>query len=60
VNVNKAGELELESLSLTRAEAEAVVQYRTDKGAFKTLDDLKNVPGLDYKKIEAKKSRIVF
>jgi len=37
-----------------------VVQYRTDKGAFKTLDDLKNVPGLDYKKIEAKKSRIVF
>jgi competence protein ComEA len=60
VNVNKATPLELESLSLTRSEAEAVVQYRTDKGAFKTLDDLKNVPGLDYKKIEAKKSRIIF
>jgi competence protein ComEA len=60
VNVNKATELELESLSLSRAEAEAVVRYRTDKGGFKTLDDLKNVPGLDYKKIEAKKDRIVF
>jgi competence protein ComEA len=61
VNVNKAAALELESvLSLSRAEAEAVVQYRTSKGDFKTLDDLKNVPGLDYKKIDAKKSRIVF
>jgi competence protein ComEA len=61
INVNKATPVELESvLSLTRAESEAVVQYRTDKGDFKTLDDLKNVPGLDFKKFEAKKSRIVF
>ena len=61
VNVNKATPVELESvLSLTRAESEAVVQYRTDKGDFKSLDDLKNVPGLDFKKVEAKKSRIVF
>jgi competence protein ComEA len=61
INVNKATPVELESvLSLTRAESEAVVQYRTDKGDFKPLDDLKNVPGLDFKKFEAKKSRIVF
>jgi competence protein ComEA len=61
VNVNKATALELESvLSLSRVESGAVVQYRTEKGDFKTLDDLKNVPGLDYKKIEAKKSLIVF
>jgi competence protein ComEA len=61
VNVNKAAALELESvLSLSRAESEAIVQYRSGKGDFKTLDDLKNVPGLDFRKIEAKKSRIVF
>jgi competence protein ComEA len=61
VNVNKATALELESvLSLSKAESAAIVQYRADQGAFKTLDDLKNVPGLDYKKIEARKARIVF
>ena len=61
VNVNKATPVEIEStLALTRAESAAIVQYRTDKGAFKTLDDLKNVPGLDFRKIEAKKNRITF
>src|SRR3954468_15536104 len=61
VNVNKATPVELESvLSLTRAESEAIVKYRTDKGDFKTLDDLKNVPRLDFAKVEAKKARIAF
>jgi competence protein ComEA len=61
VNVNKATPVEIEStLALTRAESAAIVQYRADKGEFKGLDDLKNVPGLDFKKIEAKKARITF
>ena len=61
VNVNKAMPVEIEStLALTRTEAASIVQYRADKGDFKTVDDLKNVPGLDFKKIEAKKSRITF
>ncbi len=61
VNVNKATPVEIEStLALTRAESAAIVQYRADKGDFKSLDDLKNVPGLDFKKIEAKKARITF
>ena len=61
VNVNKATPVEIEStLALTRAESAAIVQYRADKGDFKGLDDLKNVPGLDFKKIEAKKARITF
>ena len=56
VNMNKAMAVEMESvLGLSRTEAAAVVQYRTDKGAFKALDDLKNVPGLDYAKVEKKK-----
>jgi competence protein ComEA len=61
VNVNTAPALEIESvLGLTRAESAAVVQYRKDKGNFKTLDDLKAVPGLDYSKIEKKKALITF
>ena len=61
VNVNKANAVELESaLGLTKSESAAVVQYRTDKGDFKAVDDLKNIPGLDFKKIEAKKTRIAF
>jgi len=61
VNVNTATAVEMEaSLGLTRTESAAVVQYRTDKGNFKTLDDLKSVPGVDAAKIDAKKSRITF
>ncbi len=61
VNVNKASAADLQSgLGLTGKEAEAIVKYRTDKGAFKTLDDLKKVPDLDFKKIEAQKERVVF
>jgi competence protein ComEA len=61
INVNKATGVELEAgLGLTRAESAAVLQYRTDKGNFKDLDDLKSVPGLDFKKVEAKKMRLAF
>jgi competence protein ComEA len=61
VNVNTATALEIESvLGLTRAESAAVVQYRTDKGTFKALEDLKGVPGLDFGKIEKKKALVRF
>jgi competence protein ComEA len=61
ININKATPVEIETtLGLTRTESAAVVQYRTDKGDFKTLDDLKNVPGVDFAKIQARKSRITF
>ena len=60
-NVNQASAAELQSgLGLTAKEAAAVVKYRTDKGAFKAIEDLKNVPDLDFKKIEAQKDRVVF
>lgn len=61
INVNKATAIELESgLSLRRSQAAALIQYRTKNGSFKSLKDLKKVPGLDAEKIEAKKDRIVF
>ena len=61
VNVNKAPAIELESrLSLRRSQAAAIIVYRTKNGKFKSIEDLKKVPGVDVEKIEAKKDRIVF
>jgi competence protein ComEA len=61
INVNSASPVELEAgLGLTRSESAAIIQYRTDKGNFKSIDDLKQVPGLDFKKVEAKKARLAF
>jgi len=61
VNINTAGPVELESsLLLLKSEAKAVIQYRTEHGDFKSLDDLRKVPGLDFKKIEDRKVPIVF
>jgi competence protein ComEA len=61
INVNKAVAKDLETgLELTAKESEAIVQYREAKGNFKTLDDLKKVPGLDAVKIESKKDRVEF
>jgi competence protein ComEA len=61
INVNEARAVELESgLSLPRSQASAIVQYRAKNGDFKSLDDLKKVPGVDVSKIEAKKDRLIF
>ena len=61
VNVNTAAAIEMESrLSLRRSQAAAIIAYRTKNGKFKSIEDLKKVPGVDVEKIEAKKDRIVF
>ena len=61
LNMNRATSIELESvLSLLRKEAAAVIAYRDKVGGFKSIDDLKKVPGVDFKKIEAGKDRIIF
>lgn len=61
INVNQASAAELgSSLGLLEKEAAAIVKYRTDKGPFKTLEDFKKVPDLDFKKVEAQKDRLVF
>lgn len=61
LNINTATPVDLESsLLLLKSEAKAIVQYRTQNGNFKSLDDLRKVPGLDFKKIEEKKDRIAF
>jgi competence protein ComEA len=61
LNVNKATAIELESrLTLPRSQAAAIIEYRTKNGVFKSIDDLKKVPGVDTAKIEAKKDRITY
>lgn len=61
IKVNQATAIELESgLSLKRSQATAIIEYRDKNGAFKTIEDLKNVPGIDAVKIEAKKDRLTF
>src|SRR6266852_5709011 len=56
LDVNKAPAMQFESrLSLTRSQAAAVIEYRTRNGNFKSIEDLKKVPGVDAAKIEAKK-----
>ena len=46
LNMNRATSIELESvLSLLRKEAAAVIAYRDKVGGFKSIDDLKKVPG---------------
>ena len=61
VNVNKAPSKDLAAaLEIDAKDADAIVRYREQKGAFKTLDDLKKVPGLDMAKIEAKKERLEY
>lgn len=61
LNVNKALAIDFESaLSLRRSQAAAIIEYRDKNGPFKSLDDLKKVPGLDPAKLDAKKDRLSF
>jgi len=59
INLNTAPAIDLESVAgLLRSEARALIAFR-EKTPCKSLDDLKNVPGLDFKKILAAKDRVV-
>ncbi len=59
--VNKADAKQLaNTLDVQQATGEAIVKHREEHGRFATIDDLKNVPGLDAAKVEARKDRFVF
>ena len=61
INVNKATAKDLEgALRLPEKQAAAIVHYREEKGDFKSIDDLKRVPGIDAGKIEANKNRLAY
>jgi competence protein ComEA len=59
LNINTAVAIDFESaLSLRRSQAAAVIEYREKHGNFKSIDDLKKVPGIDPAKVDAKKDRL--
>ena len=61
LNVNKATADEIENrLAISTKEAAAIVEYRRQKGDFKDWQSLAKVPGVDARKIEAKKDEITF
>ncbi len=61
LKVNSADAIEFESiLALKRSQAAALIAYRTKNGPFKSIADLKKVPGLEAAKLEAKKDRLIF
>jgi competence protein ComEA len=61
VNVNKGPAAELQSvLEISQAQAEAIVKYRTEHGDFKSVDDLKKVPGLETAGLDKKKDRVAY
>jgi competence ComEA-like helix-hairpin-helix protein len=56
LNINTATAIDLESVAgLLRKEAAAVIAHREKNGPCKKLEDLKQIAGLDYTKIEARK-----
>jgi competence protein ComEA len=60
LNLNTATSIDLESIcGLLRKESAAWIAYRTKQGPCKTLDDLKKVNGVDFKKIEERRDRLV-
>jgi competence protein ComEA len=61
LNVNTATAVQLESvLELLRRESTAFIEYRKKVNGFKSLEDMKDIPGVPFKKIESKKDRIAF
>ena len=61
ININAAAFEELQAtFEISEAEAQAIVKYRKDKGNFKSIDDVKKVPGLEAAKVDARKDRLIF
>jgi competence protein ComEA len=60
INLNSATSVDLESVGgLLRKEAAAWIDYRAKHGGCNTLDDLKKVPGVPFKKIDERRDRLV-
>jgi competence protein ComEA len=61
INVNKAAGWRISrALRMFPEDGDAIVAYREKNGDFKSLEDLAKVPGIDPKKIQDAKDRIVF
>jgi competence ComEA-like helix-hairpin-helix protein len=61
INLNTATAKQLvEGSAFSEAEAAAIVAWRAANGRFSGIKDVKKVPGVDQKKIDAQQTRITF
>ena len=61
VDVNTAAAADIVRVSgLSQQDADAIVAYRAAGHKFKSFGDLQQVPGLDEKKLDEAKSKLVF
>lgn len=59
ININKASQTELETLNgIGPSTALKIINYRSDNGEFKKIEDIKNVPGIGESKFENIKNDI--
>jgi competence protein ComEA len=59
VDINTADQATLQTIKgIGPAKAEEIIKYRTEKGPFKSVDDLKNVKGIGAKVLEAIKNDV--
>jgi competence protein ComEA len=59
--INMANDKQIsEVLGVNMEQAKAIVEYRDKKKGFSSLDEMKQVPGIDTKNLDAKKDRLVF
>ncbi len=59
ININKASQTELETLNgIGPSTALKIINYRNSNGNFKTIDDIKDVPGIGESKFENIKNEI--
>ncbi len=59
VNVNTATSKELEKLSgIGKVAAQRIIEYRTEKGAFTSIEDLTKVKGIGQSTLEKIRSQI--
>jgi competence protein ComEA len=61
VNVNTASAAELERIAQIPGDsASAIVAHRASNGMFKSVEDVKRVPGVDASRVEERKDRLEF
>jgi competence protein ComEA len=61
LNINTAARIDFESaLSVKRSVAAAIIEYRDKNGGFKSIEELKKVPGVDASLVDEKKNALTF
>ena len=59
INLNTASATQLEALNgIGAAKAEAIVEYRKEQGAFKSVDELANVKGIGLKTVDKNREQM--